>query len=97
MFLIFFGKASWHFALGCALLGLGSGISYLLSLSTILGKTDEALGLRAGLFESIIGVGSVSGPLLGGIVSTIDPKYPYAMAGLACILTLIYIIHKENP
>jgi MFS family permease len=94
MGLIFIGQKPWHFALACFILGLGSGISYFLSLSTVLGKANFALGLRAGLFESMIGTGSALGPFLGGLVSAVNPRYPYALSGLVCILVMLYLFGK---
>ena len=88
MVITFFGWAPWHFALACAVLGFGSGISYSASLSTILGGEKVALGLRAGLFEGAVGIGSILGPLLGGLISQWDQSYPYAMVGSVCILIM---------
>jgi len=90
MAIFFTGGEPWHFALACMVLGLGSGISYFSSLSMVLEGADDTLGLRAGLFEGMIGVGSVLGPFLGGLVSMANPRYPYALAGLICVLVLFY-------
>ncbi len=90
------GRSPWHFGLACAVLGFGSGISYFTSLSAVLGGEKGTLGLRAGLFEGTVGIGSVLGPLLGGLTSHCDQRYPYAVVGSVCIVIMIipYISHQ---
>lgn len=92
------GRLPWHFALACAVLGLGSGISYFTSLSSVLVGKKGALRLRAGLFEGTVGIGSVLGPLLGGLTSHCDQRYPYAVVGSICIAMMIipYVSHQSR-
>ncbi len=83
------GRFPWHFALACAVLGFGSGISYFTSLSTVLGKEKGTFRFRAGLFEGTVGIGSVLGPLIGGLAANHDQRYPYVVIGLVCVITII--------
>ena len=90
MALLVIGRDPWHFALACAVLGLGSGISYFLSIFTVLGESSNDLGLRVGLFEGTIGVGSIFGPFLGGLASGFDIRFPFALAGCICVPIILY-------
>lgn len=56
------------YAVGSAALGVGMGISFMLSAYYTLALM-ESKGLGSGMQESLVGGGSVLGPLLGGVVA----------------------------
>jgi len=86
------GLVSWHFALGMVFLGFGFGMIYFSALSTALGGEESSRGLRAGLFEAIIGSSSIIGPTLGGALSEIDMRLPYIVIAIATFFFLIYLL-----
>lgn len=83
------GSTVWYFVFGMIFLGLGYGMNYFSALSTILGDESNR-EVRAGLFEGIIGFGSVVGPMLGGVLSEIDMRLPYTFLALVTFLFVIY-------
>ncbi|MGQ9513727.1 MAG: MFS transporter [Thermoproteota archaeon] len=62
--------------------GLGMGISYSASISSILRRWSSSRGYAAGLFESLIGVGYFLGPLTGGAISIYGSNMPYIFGSI---------------
>ncbi|MDQ1281479.1 MAG: hypothetical protein QG670_2744 [Thermoproteota archaeon] len=84
------GSTIWYFMLGMIALGLGYGMNYFSAISTILSGDEANRGIRTGLFEGMIGLGGVVGPMLGGILSEIDMRFPYASLALITLLFFTY-------
>lgn len=73
------------FALG----GMGYSIVYSISLVAILAESrPEKMGSSAGLFESSIGMGASSGPILAGLISGSSLSMAFTMP----LLSLVVII-----
>jgi len=71
--------------------GFFIGRSYLVSLELLLKYEREKKGAKAGIFESIVGIGSALAPLIAGIIATVNLKMPYFI--FAFIVFLFIIIH----
>ena len=89
-------STAFHFGLCFLLFGFGTGLSYAASLAFILRRWGSTKGHAAGIFESLIGLGYFSGPLIGGFVSEYAPNAPYLYgAALSLIVFLIHLISKH--
>ena len=71
--------------------GFFIGRSYLVSLELLLKYEREKKGAKAGIFESIVGIGSALAPLIAGIIATVNLKMPYFI--FAFIVFLFIIVH----
>lgn len=89
--LIAFGATALHFGVAMVFLGLGAGVSYFAAISVVLNGVDATRALRAGWFEGMIGLGSVTGPFLGGLSSQLSPRGPYV---LILALTLGFVLYN---
>jgi MFS family permease len=92
--LIVFGATVLHFAVAMVFLGLGAGTSYFAAISVVLNDVDVTRGLRAGWFEGMIGLGSVTGPFLGGLSSQISPRGPYVLILAFTLGFVLYTIAR---
>ncbi|MEM2961028.1 MAG: hypothetical protein QXU67_05425, partial [Candidatus Bathyarchaeia archaeon] len=73
--------------------GLGTGMSYSASISSILRRWSTSRGYAAGLFESLIGVGYFLGPLAGGAISIYGSNMPYIFGSFfGFVIFLIQLI-----
>lgn len=89
-------STAFHFGLCFLLFGFGTGLSYAASLAFILRRWGSTKGHAAGIFESLIGLGYFSGPLIGGFVSEYAPNAPYLYgAALSLIVFLIHLLSKH--
>jgi DHA1 family multidrug resistance protein-like MFS transporter len=89
--LIAFGATALHFGVAMVFLGLGAGASYFGAITVVLNDVDVTRGLRSGWFEGMIGLGSVTGPFLGGLSYQISPRGPYV---LILALTLGFVLYN---
>lgn len=72
--------------------GVFSGLIYKSSLELLLESEEEAKGAKAGLFESAIGVGSASSPIIAGLLAEIILILPFFVySSIALIVFLINI------
>lgn len=80
-----------------ALFGLGMGLTgpALNASATLLVKPEEQGGL-AGMVGSVIGLGFVSGPLVGGLLYSINSALPYVFAAICGALLWLLIIRVER-
>jgi len=82
---LWLGFTKYSYYMGFAMLGVFAGLAYGASLSLALEARDSR-GARAGLFESTIGLGAMTGPFAGGVAAQADPSAAYLVplvAGLA--------------
>lgn len=86
--MITFSSTSFLFAIAFAVLGFASGIAYSASLSLMLRGRSSKRGLATGLFEGMIGLGYLLGPLIGGILSEFDLRAPYVLTALTSVIVL---------
>ncbi len=70
-------------------MGFLVGLIYSPSLLTVMRNAKSKTGLYAGLFESTIGFGYMSGPLIGGFFSEYRRDYPFLFCGFAGSAILI--------
>ena len=79
------------------IIGFFVGRTYLVSLELILKYEKEKKGAKAGLFESIVGIGSALSPLIAGIIATIDLKMPFFIfAFIVFMFLIIHLYYKKN-
>ncbi|TFG15153.1 MAG: MFS transporter [Promethearchaeota archaeon] len=79
------------------IIGFFVGRTYLVSLELILKFEKEKKGAKAGLFESIVGIGSALSPLISGIIATIDLKMPFFIfAFIVFLFLIIHLYFKKN-
>jgi len=70
------------FFLGFVIFGLGQGMAYSAALFLVLKGSGSRRGKAAGLFESTLGIGFFTGPLVGGAIYEIGGAYPYIFGAL---------------
>jgi len=70
-------------------MGVLVGLIYSPSLLTVMRKAKSKIGLYAGMFESAIGFGYMTGPLIGGLLSEYRRDYPFLLCGFAGLVILI--------
>lgn len=86
--LIYFGLPALHY-LAFLMIGILVGLTYSPSLLTVMRKAKSKTGLYAGMFESTIGFGYMTGPLVGGLLSEYRRDYPFLLCGFAGLGILI--------
>jgi len=91
--IIFLAKSLISFAVGLLIMGVSIGFIFPLSLTLALkGVEQKMLGRSVGVYESILGVGFTAGPIFSGFIAeNINPKAPYLILGLLCLLTPIFL------
>jgi MFS family permease len=62
-------------------LGFGTGMAYSASLSIMMHTDASKRGSAAGKFESLMGVGSLMGPILGGAAAEVDSRGSFFVGG----------------
>ncbi len=88
------------FAVGFAFVGGALGVSYMCGITYALQAGPEGRGKRAGLHEGIMGLGLVSGPLLGGLAGQyVNLHAPFVVgAGMfAAGLVAMLILWRRSP
>lgn len=79
------------FAIAFAVFGFGMGILYASSIAHILESRSHARGYAAGMFESLLGVGTFLGSSMGGLASDYyAPNAPYVLCLLLSLATALY-------
>ncbi len=68
--------------------GFGQGMAYSTAILLVLKGSGSRRGKAAGMFESILGVGFFTGPLVGGIFYQVGGPYPY-FVGATVSLSII--------
>ena len=77
--------------------GFFVGRTYLVSLELLLKYEQEKKGAKAGIFESIVGIGSALSPLLAGIIATINLKMPYfIVASIVLVFVIVHLFLTKN-
>jgi MFS family permease len=74
------------------LLGFSLGVTYAYALGKILSISEANRGYYAGVFESLLGLGAFSGPLIGGMLANLSFNYIFVIPS---ILTLLFIFLKK--
>jgi predicted MFS family arabinose efflux permease len=74
------------------LAGICSAIIYSSTLDLILHKEKKGKGAKAGLFESMVGLGSILTPIAAGaLAETVSYQFPfYGMAGLILLVFVVF-------
>jgi MFS family permease len=83
------------FALG----GMGYSIVYSISLVAILAESrPEKMGASAGLFESSIGMGASSGPILAGLISgsSLSMAFMMPLLSLVVIIPAMFLVMRSG-
>jgi DHA1 family tetracycline resistance protein-like MFS transporter len=79
----------WVLYLGRAIAGLtGANIAVATAYIADISDTDER-ATRFGYMNACFGLGFVAGPLLGGVVGSLSPRYPFLLAALCNGLNLL--------
>jgi len=86
--IIFLAESLISFAVGLVVIGVSIGFIFPLSFTLALkGVEQRMLGRCVGVYESILGLGFAGGPVFSGFIAeNIDPKAPYLILGLLCLL-----------
>ncbi|MDW8048069.1 MAG: MFS transporter [Nitrososphaerota archaeon] len=69
--------------------GFGAGLSYAASISSLFRLWSQSKAYAAGIFESLIGLGYVIGPLIGGTLSESARNAPYLFSFTLSFLVLL--------
>ena len=77
-------------------IGFFVGRTYLVSLELILKYEKEEKGAKAGIFESLVGVGSALSPLIAGIIAIVSLKLPYFVFSIVVFTFLIVHLNFKN-
>lgn len=86
--IVFLAESLLSFAVGLVVMGVSIGFIFPLSFALALkGVEQRVLGRGVGVYESILGVGFAGGPIFSGFIAeNIDPKAPYLIFALLCLL-----------
>src|SRR5712692_5022309 len=80
--------------------GLGNALFIATSLAVIVGSASGGFGGAIVLYETALGVGIASGPLVGGLLGNISWRGPFygvaALMGLSLIATVV-LLPKSPP
>lgn len=75
----------------------GDGLIYFNVLLNIMKSVKSGVGLRTGLFESSIGLGSIVGPLLAGVPTPLHFSFPWVLATSVSAAMLAVYCMKPWP
>jgi len=73
------------FFVGFTIFGLGQGMAYSTAILLVLKGRGSTRGKAAGLFESTLGIGTFTGPLVGGTFYQVGGAYPYLFGALVSV------------
>ena len=77
--------------------GFFIGRTYLVSLELLLKYEQEKKGAKAGIFESVVGIGSALSPLFAGMIATINLKMPYFIfAFIMFVFVVVSVFLKKK-
>ena len=77
--------------------GFFIGRTYLVSLELLLKYEQEKKGAKAGIFESVVGIGSALSPLFAGMIATINLKMPYfIIAFIMFVFVVVSVFLKKK-
>jgi MFS family permease len=76
--------------------GVGAGIIYASTLDLMLLEEKESKGAKAGLFESMVGFGSILTPFAAGAIAKVsNMKLPfYVLAGITFFMFLLFLLFE---
>jgi predicted MFS family arabinose efflux permease len=81
--------------------GLGNALFIATSLAVIVGSASGGFGGAIVLYETALGVGIASGPLLGGLLGNISWRGPFfgvsALMLIALVATLVFVDSTPRP
>jgi MFS family permease len=77
------------FFVGFAIFGLGQGTAYSTAIFLVLKGSDSRRGKSAGMFESTLGVGFFTGPLVGGALYQAGDVYPYFFGAFISLCVMV--------
>jgi ACDE family multidrug resistance protein len=81
--------------------GLGNALFIATSLAVIVGSASGGFGGAIVLYETALGVGIASGPLLGGLLGTISWRGPFfgvsALMLIALVATVVFVDKTPKP
>ncbi|MDG6931101.1 MAG: MFS transporter [Nitrososphaerota archaeon] len=77
-----------------SLVMFGDGLIYFNVLLNIISSVRSGVGMRTGIFESSIGLGSIIGPLAAGIPTPLGFSFPWVLTtSVSAALLAIYLLH----
>jgi len=86
--------------LGGFFLGTGAGLLYSTAFYKAI-SSSRLRGVYTGIFESTIGLGYFTGPLIGGVLAETNPLHPYSFISLYSLFLIVLVlssnIHKRSP
>jgi MFS family permease len=72
--------------------GLGSGYTYAIGFILLMEISRTGKGMKAGLYEGTIGVGTLASTLISAFIGELEPAYPYLLSLLFSLAISIMII-----
>ena len=87
------------FTVAMVLCGIGAGFTYLGALYSVVSATKKEKGARAGIVESLAGVGFFVGPIVGGRIGDFGQTLPYFATFLFALVSslLIVVLLRKRP
>ncbi|MBN2153192.1 MAG: MFS transporter [Candidatus Lokiarchaeota archaeon] len=82
--------------------GAGTGYAYAVGLILLMEMTRTGKGLKAGLYEGIIGGGTFASTLISTFISQVDASSPYLLAtlfavGTSAAIAILFAIQLRRP
>src|SRR5271157_5946302 len=95
-FIIFVARTAEFLLPAFAIYGLSSGYQYAIGFILLMEITRTGKGLKAGLYEGAIGIGTLASTLISAFIGQADPSYPYLLSmlfalAIAVILAVAYV------
>ncbi len=87
-FLVYLGNRLVMYA-GVVLVGAALSMIYAYTLEHALRGDDLSVRRRAGMFEGLLGIGSMVGPFLAGVVAEFSYAYTFMMVVMASLLLVV--------
>jgi MFS family permease len=87
-FLVYLGNRFIMYV-GVVLVGAALSLIYAYTLEYALQGDDLSVRRRAGMFEGLLGIGSMVGPFLAGFVAEFSYAYTFMMVVLASLLLVV--------
>ncbi len=81
--------------------GFGSGYAYSIGFILLMELTRTGKGLKAGLYEGIIGGGTLASTLISTFIGQLDASSPYLLAtlfaaGVSAVIAILFAIQRHR-
>ena len=79
----------WMFLLGRAVAGVGLGAVFGAAFAFVAAVGSERLGAALGLFGAMVGITTLGGAFLGGVLASVNWRLAFGVVPVLCVITFV--------